>query len=104
MSEKKNTLVQELMACRVNNPALVQQMQMLGFKPKDPDGGMTFEEVMVASQISNAVRGDFRSYQAVIEHAKGDDLTPLEAFVRNNIKPVEESTMPAAKTKRRAKK
>lgn len=83
MNDNKSATVKDLMSCVVNNPPLVSQLKALGFKSKNPEG-MTFEEAMIASQISSAIRGDFRSYQIVMENAKNDGLTPLEKFVEWN--------------------
>lgn len=76
--------VDDFMNSVMNNPVLAAQMEALGFKSKNP-GGMTFKEVMICSQIANAVKGDTRAYKAIMEHSESDNRLPLERFVDGEI-------------------
>ena len=55
----------DLTDCVVNDPTLVARLNALGFKSKNPNG-MTYKEAIMCSQIANAVKGDLKSYKAVV--------------------------------------
>ena len=75
--------VDELADCVLNNPALVGQLNALGFKSKNPNG-MTFKEAMICSQIANAIKGDLKSYRAVMDYTEKKSTMPLKNFVDGN--------------------
>lgn len=79
----KSGNVDDLANCVMINPTLVSQLEALGFKSKNPGGGMTFKEAMICSQIANAVRGDIDAYRAVMDYAGCDKKTPLEKFIND---------------------
>ena len=85
MGEPKwSATVSDMLENVVESPAVVQGLTALGFKSKNP-GGMTFKEAIIASQISNAVRGDLQSYRSVMDYAeKGQESSPLLDFVKSN--------------------
>ena len=83
MGKKKSNAVSDMMSCTMNNPALVAQLKALGFESKNPDG-MTFEEAMICSQISMAVRGDYKAYQTVMGMRENEAVSPLEKFLEEN--------------------
>ena len=76
--------VDDLANCVVANPNLVSQFKALGFRSKNPEG-MTFKEAMICSQIASAIKGDLRSYRAVMDYAdKQKEMIPLEDYVQGN--------------------
>ena len=77
--------VDYLADCVVNNPALVRQLEQLGFKSKNPEG-MTFREAMMCSQISNAIKGDIKAYRAVMDYAGEKGARPIDRLLQNNRK------------------
>jgi hypothetical protein len=77
--------VDYLADCVVNNPALIGQLEQLGFKSKNPKG-MTFREAMMCSQISNAIRGDIKAYRAVMDYAGEKRMRPIDKLLQNNRK------------------
>lgn len=84
-TENVSGTVEELANCVLNNPVLVAQLKSLGFESKNP-AGMTFKEAMICSQIANAIRGDLKSYQAVMEYSKKEARMPLKEFVNGGGK------------------
>lgn len=77
--------VDDLANCVVANPNLVSQFKALGFKSKNPEG-MTFKEAMICSQIASAIKGDLRSYRAVMDYTdKQKNRMPLEEFVMGDM-------------------
>lgn len=65
------------------NPALVKYWNNLGFKPSGAN--MTFEEAMTCAMINQAINGDTKAFQQVMESVKKRKGMPLEDFVRENV-------------------
>lgn len=78
-----NNSVGDMMSCTIINPTLTRQLEAMGFKPQS-QGGMTFEEAMICSQISRAISGDQRAYENIMAHSKKKEVMPLEDFIKWN--------------------
>jgi hypothetical protein len=77
--------VEYLADCVVNNPALINQFEALGFRSQNPDG-MTFREAMMCSQIASAVKGDIKAYRAVMDYAEEKRMRPLERLAKDDLR------------------
>lgn len=68
---------------QVRSSPFVSKMKQLGFSA---EGSMTFEEAMICSQIANAIKGDSKSFTAVMEQLndRGSE-NPIEAFLDDNM-------------------
>jgi hypothetical protein len=81
----------DLAECVVKDPMLVAKLNALGFKSKNPNG-MTYKEAIMCSQIANAVKGDLRSYKAVVEMMRQDKTPPIVGFFGNGQRTVMDIT------------
>lgn len=70
----------DLTDCVVNDPGLVDKLNALGFRSKNPKG-MTYKEAIMCSQIANAVKGDLKSYRAVVEMMRPNKTPPLVSYL-----------------------
>ena len=80
----KNTAqkIEDFLGCVVESPVLLSQLSQLGFKTEEP---MTFEDALICSQISSAVRGDVNAYKQITGLRKMSSM-PLEDFLVENTK------------------
>lgn len=81
----RNKVINNLLKCDIQNSAVKAQFLNLGFKFEREDE-ISFEEAVVCAQITQAMRGDQKSYEQLMKDSKNDGLMPLEEFVRGNVK------------------
>lgn len=75
-----STTMNDLADCVVEDQALVARLNAMGFKTKNPKG-FTYREAMMCSLIANAVRGDLKSNNAVLEMMQSEKKPPLVSYL-----------------------